>query len=395
MTRLIGHNWTTLCLLAMTGFMLLSRCGVARGESVDLWIGTGGNHGLYHCTLDDDAGQLTTPQLASDKMAGPGFLAMHPSGEVLYAVGNVDGRPSVGAWRIGSKQGDEQSVALEWIGSVDIGDAGPCHVSVSPDGRMLLTAQYGGGSVAAYRLSDDGSIAEQTSLHRHGQSGDPVAGGGSPSGVISHRQSDPHPHWSGFSPDGRFALVPDLGMDRVVIYRVDADAATITPHGYAEAIPGGGPRHMKFSADGRHVYVVNEMDLSISVFDYDAKTAAMTRVQTVATVPKELLAKEEFKTASEVRVSGDGRFVYAANRGHDTITVFAAGEDGRLTVVEREPVRVATPRNFNLSSSGRWMVVGGQTSDNVSIFTVGDDGELAFHRQVVPVPVPICFVFGG
>lgn len=360
--------------------LCLGFASVCSAQTLDVWIGTSGNNGIYHCSLDLDSGRLSRSQLVADEMTGPGFLTMHPSLDVLYAVGTLDKQPTVGAWRVSRESTPPR---LQWLGGVAVNDSGPCHVSVDDQAKMLLTAQYGGGSVGAYRLNDDGTIAEQTTLIKQGPG----------SKVVSGRQDSAHSHWSGFSPDGRFAFVPDLGMDRVVIYRVDAEKAMITPHGEGVAIAGGGPRHMKFSRDGNFIYLLNELDLSLSVFTYDAAAGSMTLVQTIATVEKDELAKEEFSSASEVRVSVDGKFVYCANRGHDTITVFSVGEDGKLTFIEQEPIRGATPRNFNLSPDGRWLVAAGQDSETLSVFAVQDDGELRYHRQVIASPSPICVLF--
>lgn len=367
------------CTAFMT-FLMLSCLGItqtAAGDSLDVWIGTGGNQGIYHCEFDTKTGKLSKSRLVTDEMRGPGFLALHPSLDILYAVGSLGGKPIVGAWTIDR---DAPDVLLRWIGGVPINDGSACHVSVDQTGRMLMTAQYGGGSVATYRLDDDGSIAEQTALIQQGPG----------SGVVQDRQDAAHAHWTGFSPDGRFAFVPDLGMDRVVIYRVDIDNATITPHGEGIAIEGGGPRHMKFTPDGKTIYVLNELDLSVSVFGYDADAGSMALVQTIATVPKDELAKEKFSSASEIRVSNDGKFVYSANRGHDTITVFSVASDGRLSVVEREPIRGATPRNFNLSPDGQWLIAAGQDSHTLSVFEILKNGELQYHRQIVSSPSPIC-----
>lgn len=190
--------------------------------------------------------------------------------------------------------------------------------------------------------------------------------------------------------------MPDLGMDKVVIYSVDVDAAKLTPHGHGKVPPGGGPRHMKFHTSGSWIYVLNELDLSITVFDYDAQAGTMSPKQTIPTVPKEQLAKEKFKSASEIRVHPNGRFVYSANRGHDTITAFRVDqESGQLSVIEREHVRGATPRNFNLDPSGRWLLAAGQDSHTLASFEVNQEtGELTYNRSNVFAPSAICVLFG-
>jgi 6-phosphogluconolactonase len=186
-----------------------------------------------------------------------------------------------------------------------------------------------------------------------------------------------------------------LGLDKVVIYQIDVAQSKIVPHGFGQVPPGGGPRHMKFHTSGKWIYVLNELDLSVTVFDYDAESGTMNPRQTIPTVPKEQLVKEKFKSASEIRVHPSGRFVYSANRGHDTITAFRVDEEnGQLSVIERESIRGATPRNFNLDPSGRWLVAAGQDSHTLASFEVNPEtGELTYNRSIVFAPSPICVLF--
>jgi 6-phosphogluconolactonase len=363
-----------------------SEIGAANSQPtlVDVWIGTSRakpSKGIYHCILNTKTGKLSDPELVAE-VGGPGFLAMHPGGSHLYAVCSVEGKPSVAAYAIKKSQGKS---SLEFVNSIEIGDGGAAHVAVDPSGKTILTAQYGGGSVAVFSLNKDGSLRERTQLVDH-------EGG---SKVVPGRQDTPHAHWAGFSPDNRFAFVPDLGMDKVVIYKIDVAESKITPHGFGEVPPGGGPRHMKFHTSGKWAYVLNELDLSITVFDYNAKAGTMTPKQTILTDPKEQLAKEKFKSASEIRVHPSGRFVYSANRGHDTITAFRVNQDtGHLSVIERENVRGATPRNFNLDPSGQWLLVAGQDSHTLASIEVNQDtGELTYNRSNVFAPSAICVLF--
>ncbi len=351
-----------------------------QAESIDVWIGTSASkqsRGIYHCTLNTDNGKLGEPALAAE-MRGPGFLSLHPSGKVLYAVGSLDNTDVVAAYSV---DGDK----LTLLDSEPIGDGGAAHVSVDPTGKVLLTAQYGGGSVASFKLNEDGSIAGRASLVNH-------EGG---SGVVANRQESSHAHWTGFSPDNRFAFVPDLGLDKVMIYKVDHDTAELTPHGYGKVPAGGGPRHMKFHPSGEWAFVLNELSLSITVFDYDTEAGTMTPKQTIPTVAKQLLAKEQFSSASEIRVHPSGRFVYSANRGHDTITVFRINQSsGELSPIEIENARAVTPRNVNLDPSGRWLVAAGQDSHTLASFAVNSGtGELQYNQSIVLVPSPICVLF--
>lgn len=357
----------------------------AAAESMPVFLGTSASpssEGIYFTRLDSESGKLEPSRLVAE-MRGPGWVERHPTLDVLYAAGKLDGVDVVAAYRVIDLTDKPKSTPeLELIASVPVGDGGACHVSVHPGGAMLLSAQYGGGSVAAYRLADDGSIVSQTQRIDHGPG----------SGVVPRRQKDAHAHWTGFSPDAKRAYVPDLGCDRVFVYEVDADAASMTRRGAAEAIPGGGPRHMKFSTDGKYAYVLNELDVSLSVFKV-GDDGMMQRIQTLPAVEKDELDTLIFKSASEVRVHPDGEHVYSATRGHDTITVYRRGDGGQLSVVQRIPVRGATPRNFALSPAADWMLAGGQKSNTLSVFKIESDGRLTFNEQVITTPSPICVLF--
>jgi 6-phosphogluconolactonase len=362
--------------------------GRGSADEFDVWIGTttpgnGVSKGIYHATLDSDRGKLTHPQLAAE-IQDPGFLALHPSGQVLYSTGTVGGAPSVVAYRIARDQGRAR---LAKIGSQPTRDGGAAHLATDRTGQALMSAQYGGGSVAIYPLGDDGSIGPQSELIKH-------RGG---SGVVPGRQDEPHAHWVGTSPDNRFVFVPDLGMDQVLVYRLDAERADLTPQGFGQLPPGGGPRHMKFHPSGKFIYVLNELALSVSVFAYDAEEGTMNLMQTTETVSREAKAKERFVSASEIRVHPSGRFVYAANRGHDTITALRIDSaSGQLDFVECEPIRGSWPRNFNIDPTGKWLLAAGRDSNTLAVFDIDpDSGELTYTRSMVMVPTPICVLFAS
>ena len=379
-----GHERAT-CMLGWLVGAAWAAATVGAGDSVDVWIGTGRgrpSEGIYHVRLDRATGKLGRVQLAA-RIDGPGFLALHPKVPVLYAVGTLQHQPVLAAYRV-ERGGDRPKLVL--LEAEPIGDGGAAHVTVDRTGRIALTAQYGGGSVAVFALDpDSGRIRKRTQIveHRGASMADPK------------RQRRPHPHWVGTSPDNRFVFVPDLGLDQVVIYRLDAEHARLIPHGKAALPAGAGPRHMKFHPSGKWIYVLNELDLTLAVFDYDASDGTMHLMQVLPTVPKEEVIRERFPTCSEVRVHPSGRFVYAANRGHDTITVFRVDPStGRVKVVEREPIRGSIPRNFALDPSGKWLVAAGQTSHTLASFAVDPEtGELTYTMNIVPAPRPICVLF--
>jgi 6-phosphogluconolactonase len=355
-----------------------------RSETLDVWLGTGRSplsKGIYHCRFNTDDGKLTAPTLAAE-MDGPGFLAMHPTLSVLYAVGGLKNDQVVAAFTIDKKN---DAPTLKFVNAVPIGDGGAAHVSLDQTGRTLFTAQYGGGSLAVFGVNADGSIKERTQLIDH-------EGG---SKAVEGRQDASHAHWTGVSPDNRFVFVPDLGLDQVVVYKFDARAGKVSPHGKGVLSPGSGPRHMKFHPNGKWIYVLNELGLTVTLFDYDKTAGSMSARQTIETVPADQLLREKAKSTSEIRIHPSGKFAYAANRGHDSISVFKVNEtNGELTKIQVENVRGATPRNFNLTPDGNWLLAAGQLSNTLGVFSVDPaSGMITYHQQSVFAPAAICVLF--
>lgn len=352
-----------------------------QAANVDVYFGTSGKatKGIYKSKFDTGKGKLTSPELVAE-IGSPGFLALHPNKTYLYAVAQNDNGPCVAAYRI------ENGGALKLLNTEAIGDGGGAHISVHPSGKFLLTAQYGGGSVALFPLSSNGRVEARGQLIEH-------EGG---SGVVKGRQDQPHPHWTGYSPDGRFAFVPDLGLDKIQIYKVNENGPSITAHGFAESIPGGGPRHMRFSVDGKFIYLLNELALAVTTFKYDAKAGTTKRLTTTPALSEKAKSEEMFNSSSEILVHPNGRLVFSANRGDDTVTAYQANpRTGKLSVTEVEPVRGAFPRNINMDANGKWLLAAGQHSNTVSVFAIDQStGKITYQlNSVVNVPGPICILF--
>ncbi len=358
-------------------------CGVVASvsaQALPVYFGTGGSaaKGIYRATFDAKTGKLTPAELAAE-VAGPGFLALHPDGAKLYAVAAVAGVQSAVGYRIGA------AGALELINSAPTTDGGGAHIAVHPSGKFLLTAQYGTGSTALFPLDAEGRLgAAQISKHRGN------------SGVVPNRQEKPHAHMCAFSPDGRFALVPDLGMDAIVVYRINPDAPSITQHGVVASIPGGGPRHMRFSADGKFIYLLNELTSSVTSYAWDAAAGTAKQLGTVPALSAEAKAKETFNAAAEILVNAAGTTVYSSNRGHDSVTVYRADPaTAALRVIQVQPVRGAFPRNIALSPDGGWLLAAGADSNTVAVHRVdAATGELTYlAKGIISVPSPICILF--
>jgi 6-phosphogluconolactonase len=348
--------------------------------TVPVYFGTGGGaaKGIYRATFDPANGKLSAAELAVE-VGSPGFLALHPSGDKLYAVANFPGGPGAIGYKIGA------GGALEMINSAPTGDGGGAHIAVHPSGKFLLTAQYGGGSTALFALDAEGRLGRVQLIKHEGGSG-----------VVKPVQTKPHAHWVGFSPDGRFALVPDLGLDGIVIYRINLDTPALEKHGFAASVPGGGPRHMRFSPDGKFIYLLNELSLSVTTFAWDAATGSAKQLANVPALSDEAKAKEAHNSAAEILVHPNGRFVYSSNRGHDTVTVYRADPaTAALRVIQVQPVRGAFPRNINLSPDGGWLLAAGADSNTISVHKVNaTTGELTYQTKgVINVPASICILF--
>jgi 6-phosphogluconolactonase len=376
-------NSIHLALMISTLFVGTAACTRA-GESL-VYFGTytgAKSQGIYVSRFDSTTGKLSTPELAAE-ITNPTFLAVAPGGNFLYAVSEVDhmgGKPTGGvdAFAVDAKTGK-----LTFLNQQLSGGSGPCHVAVDATGKCLLVANYGGGSVATLPILPDGSLGEIATILQH-----------SGSSVNTNRQSAPHAHFILPSPDNRFTLDCDLGLDKISINHLDAPAAKLTPNEppFATVAPGSGPRHLVFSGDGKFAYVINEMGGTITVFNYAAKNAAMTEVQTITTLPKDFSG---YNTTAEIAFHPNGKFLYASNRGHDSIAAFAVDQKtGKLTFIEHQSTDGHTPRHFAIDPNGRWLLAENQGSDSVVVFAVdADTGKLQATGQFITVGSPVCAVF--
>jgi len=365
---------------ALLCFLLFSP---AHAEQVPVWIGMsaprfGEAEGIYRTTLDMETGALTKPELAAE-IGAPGFLAAGPNSKRLYAVCRLsDGESGVAVFEIAD---DNKSLRL--LNTQPTGDGESCHLAIDPSARCLFTAQYGTGSVCAFPLKDDGTIGTRTAHVRHTGTGPNRA-----------RQEGPHPHYVGIDPTNQYIMVPDLGADQIVIYKTDLAGGHIEPHGAGRSPAGAGPRHLKFHPNGKLAYVINELDLSVTAYKYDEKAGTLTEFQTISALPPEL--REVPSSGSEIRIHPSGKFLYTANRGHDSIAAFKIDQQsGKLTFVEHESIRGCHPRNFNVDPTGKWLIVAGRDSNTLSVFRIdADTGGLVYAGSIVNSPSPICVEFG-
>ena len=343
--------------------------------------------GIYAVQLDTRTGALSEPVVAAETV-NPTFLTWRPDHRVLYALGegpDPDGKTGGGVAAFAFDSASGKLTLLNRRGTG--GGGGTTMLATDATGRMLVTVSYGAGYVASFPLATDGRLGERASLIAH-------AG---PLGPNTIRQEKPHPHSVTISPDNRFALVADLGLDRVLVYRIDPATATLTPHdpAFITTPPGTGPRHAKFSRDGRFFYILNEIDGSICVCAYDAARGAGMPIQHISTLPAGFQVTDPDR-AAEIRLHPNGRFVYASNRGHDSLAVFAVRSDGTLQLVEITPCGGQHPRNFELSADGTWLVCANQNSNNLVVFKVDPaTGRLQATGHTAAVPQGVCVLFAG
>ena len=317
------------------------------------------SRGIYVARLEADTGKISAPELAAE-VANPCFLNLSPDSRFLYSANSTkfDGNNgSVSAFAVDKKSGQ-----LKWLNEKSSGGNGPCHVSVDASGKVMLVANYGSGSVKSFRLENDGRIGADGSLLQH-----------TGSSVNTNRQAAPHAHFIAADPGNRFALACDLGLDRVMAYRLNpTNAALEVQYGYsmADVPPGAGARHLAFSHDGKSVYVLNEMGCSISRFSWDAKNGLLELGETISALPSGVELKKNF-TAAEILVHPSGKFVYATLRGHDSVSVFAVNKkSGQLTFVQNISSGGQMPRGLGIDPTGRWLFTGNQKSDNAVEFSI-------------------------
>ena len=340
--------------------------------------------GIYRSRLDVATGRLSPAELAAETK-DPAFLALHPNGKFLYALDeSVDSTRTPGtglsAYALNAATG-----ALTLVNQQTHGSSGACHLAIDATGRTLLVANYGGGGVSGLALQPDGRLGALGSVSQH-----------TGSSVNLARQAAPHAHQIVVSPDNRFALVPDLGLDRVLLYALDPATAKLTAHtpAFASLRPGSGPRHLAFHPTGKFTYVISEMLCTMTAFRYDAALGTLTDFQTISTLPPgESVAKGT--STAEVQIHPSGKFLYGSNRGHNTIVAYAIdATSGKLTLIDHHSTLGKTPRHFALDPTGTWLLAENQDSSTVAVFRIDPkSGRLTPTGPLLEVPKPVCAVF--
>jgi 6-phosphogluconolactonase len=363
--------------------------GIARGAPSSEWrlyvgtyTGEGASRGIYHLSIDKEAGTLRSAGLAAET-ASPSFLALAPNGRWLYAANELTelaGRPTGGVTAFAR---DPATAALTSLGQQPSRGGAPCYVKVDRAGRYVLVANYVGGNVALLPIAANGALGEATAVLQH-------AG----TGPNAQRQERPHAHCIILDAPNRFAIAADLGADSLFIYRVDDRRGLLTAgeQPVVKLRPGAGPRHLAFAPNAPRLYVVNELDSTLVVLDYEPIRGRLTERQTLSTRPAGATG-DNFP--ADLHVHPRGHTVYASNRGDDTIAVFSVAPDtGRLTLVQTVSTGGRWPRNFAIDPTGIQLLVANQRSDSIVGFRIDPvSGRLTPTGQRIELPTPVCLVF--
>lgn len=343
-----------------------------------VYVGTYGK-GVYAYRFNSASAKLDAMGLVGE-VVNPSFVTTDRQRRFLYAVSELEGKDigGVAAFSLNRKKG-----SLTPLNSTSSGGVAPCHLAVDATGKMLLVANYVTGGVSAFPIEDDGRLGKMSALmEAHGSSVNP------------ERQEGPHAHEVVVSADNRFLYVPDLGLDQIRIYRLDPPRATLSPNEppFIKEEPGLGPRHMAFSPSGKFAYVVCELKSVVTVFSHDASTGNLKLVQTIPTIPPDF--KGENGPAG-IQMDRTGRFLYASNRGHDSVAVFAVDEaNGMLRQIEIVSARGKFPRGFQIDPTSQYLFVGNQKSDHFVVFRMDPKtGRLTQVGEPVHVTTPVAFEF--
>jgi 6-phosphogluconolactonase len=331
--------------------------------------------GIYAYRFDPKTGNVTDIGLVAET-SNPSFLAVHPNQKFLYAVNeNRDGK--VNSFAIDAKTGH-----LKLLNQVSTKGDGPCHLTLDHTGKVLIAVNYGGGSTASYQVHDDGTLSEASFIQHTG------------SGANKNRQGAPHAHSAVMSPDNKLVMVADLGLDKILEYKVDTGTGTLTPNDPPSGSlpPGSGPRHTTFSKDGKFLYAINEILSSVTVFSFDPK-GTLTDLQNISTLPAENQAKNA--STAEIRLHPNGKWLYGSNRGADTIAMFTVDtKSGKLTAGPRVASGGKTPRGMNIDPTGAYLWVGSQDADLLTIFKIDQKtGALTPAGKTIEVGAPVDVLF--
>ena len=358
------------------------------GNNYLVYVGTytntpAGSKGIYVYRYDASSGKLTSLGVAAETQ-NPSWLAVDPTHKYLYAVNELQDYKAEKSGALTAFSIDHKTGKLTHLNEVASRGQDPCYVSLDKTGKYVLVANYTSGNIAAFPVQKDGSLGGASAFVQHHGTG-----------PNHERQEGPHAHFIRTTNDNRFAIVADLGLDKLLVYRFDSAKGSLIPNDppAADLPPGEGPRHVAFTPDNKFAYSVNELKSSVTAFTFDAHAGVLKPFQTLSTLPKDFSGEND---TAEIHVHPNGRFVYASNRGHDSIAQFSIDKaTGRLTLVHNFSVQGKTPRNFELDPSGRHLLVANQDTGNLVVFAIdpASGRETLQSNDEVKVPAPVDIVF--
>ncbi|PLS18288.1 6-phosphogluconolactonase [Bacillus sp. M6-12] len=341
------------------------------------YIGTytkGDSKGIYTFTLDAEKRELQELKLAAE-LENPTYVAISHDNKFLYSVAKSGENGGIASYSINPENGELQSINQQLLKG-----ASPCHVSINQDNSLAVTANYHKGTIESYSVnSNNGKVSPAASVSEH-----------SGSGPNKDRQEKPHAHYSGFTPDEKFVAAIDLGIDKLITYKVTGPA--LSELRSFTFRPGSGPRHLAFHPNRKFAYVMTELSSEVVALEYDQVNGSFTELQYISAIPADF---QENNQGSAIHISSDGRFVYAANRGHDSIAVFQVNQDnGELSFVEHTSTEGEWPRDFALDPSEQFLVVSNQETSSLALFKRDQEsGKLSLIQSNVSVPFPVCVKF--
>lgn len=366
------------------GALALRETAWARpARELTLYVGTytsGKSEGIYVYRMNSVSGELV--HFNSFKSINPSFLTIDKNERYLYAVNEVsefEGKPggAVSAFAIDPATGN-----LKFLNQQPSLGADPCYLTVDRKSKNLLVANYTGGSVAVLPIQDDGRLRPGIDLKQHAGSS------------VKEQQKGPHAHCIVLDHSNDYALAADLGVDKVMIYEFESKTGKLSPgkQPWAQLKPGAGPRHLSIHPNDEYVYVINELDSTVTVLRYDEDKGTLSEIESVSTLPRDFSGTSY---CADVHVSPNGKFLYGSNRGHDSIVVFTIdGDNGRLSQLEHVPTGGKWPRNFTIDPKGEFLLVANQRTDNVVTFRIDPKtGSLKPTGKSVEIPAPVCLKF--
>lgn len=375
-------------LLALTLLSLFAAAAPAKPQAKYLfYVGTyteegSKSKGIYAFRYDPATSEITALGLAAET-TNPSWVALHPTGRFLYAVNEVGKYKGPNSGGVSAFSVDRTTGKLTFLNEVASRGADPCYITVDKTGKYVLVANYTGGSVAVFPILADGKLGEASAFVQH-----------TGKGTNPERQEGPHAHSIDLSPDNRFAMVDDLGLDELLVYKFDSGKGSLTPNDppFTKVEAGAGPRHFVLRPDGKFAYVIAEIGHTVTVFSNDAASGKLQSIQTVTTLPKDFTGRND---DAEIRMHPSGKFLYASNRGDDSIAIYAIDQTkGTLTQVAITHTGGKEPRSFEIDPTGALLFAANQKSDNIVVFKIDSKtGQLTPTGKVLDVGAPVCIKF--